>query len=80
MDNVVLVCRACNLEKAWLTEEEFAIARKWDRTDGFRFCRKCMRGLPLEEFHVSKARDNGRASWCKSCSKEHADARKAGNS
>ena len=71
MDNVVLACQTCNLEKAWLTEEEFAIARKWDRMDGFGFCRKCMRGLPLEEFYVNKHQKIGRSSKCKDCYKEY---------
>ena len=76
-DNVALSCQTCNLKKASLTEEEFATANKWDELDGFRFCRQCMRGLPLEEFHVSKARNNGRAATCKECCKKYADAHKA---
>ena len=76
-DNVVLSCLTCNLKKAQLTEEEFAMANKWDKLEDFRFCRQCMRGLPLEEFHVSNARNNGRAATCKECCKKYADAHKA---
>lgn len=38
-------------------------------------CLKCRQSLPLVEFHVARARSDGRHVWCKPCMREYAKLR-----
>ena len=53
-------------------DEEAVLARKYPfgvPKDGFKFCRKCEKELPLEEFYDSKVSSDGKVSRCKGCHK-----------
>lgn len=42
--------------------------------EGNKFCSKCNRVLPVEDFHVRKKSPDGRYVWCKTCSAAYASS------
>ena len=55
-------------------DEDAIMAKKYPfgiPKDGFKFCRKCEKELPLEDFYKNKGAGDGKSSYCIECMKKY---------